>query len=70
MTSIATERQARDRDNSFETARLDAFRQREANGAVDTDDEMQKLLTIEQAYGANARVIRTIDALMDQLLRI
>jgi flagellar hook-associated protein 1 FlgK len=31
---------------------------------------MQKLLTIEQAYGANARVIRTIDALMDELLRI
>lgn len=70
LTAIATERQARDRDISYETARLDSFRQREANGAVDTDDEMQKLLTIEQAYGANARVIRTIDALMDQLLRI
>jgi flagellar hook-associated protein 1 FlgK len=70
LTAIATERQARDRVVSFETARLDSFRQREANGAVDTDDEMQKLLTIEQAYGANARVIRTIDALMDQLLRI
>jgi flagellar hook-associated protein 1 FlgK len=70
LTAIATQRQARDRELSFETARLDALRQREANGAVDTDDEMQKLLTIEQAYGANARVIRTIDALMDQLLRI
>lgn len=70
FTAVATERQTRDRDVSFETARLDALRQREANGAVDTDDEMQKLLTIEQAYGANARVIRTIDALMDELLRI
>lgn len=70
LTTIATERQARERDLSFETTRLATLREQEAIGAVDTDDEMQKLLTIEQAYGANARVIRTIDALMDELLRI
>ena len=37
---------------------------------VDTDQELQQLLLIEQAYGANARVIETIDRLMQRLLEI
>ena len=37
---------------------------------VDTDQELQKLLLIEQAYAANARVIQTVDALFDTLMRI
>lgn len=37
---------------------------------VDTDAEMQRLLTIEQAYAANARVIETADAMLRRLLEI
>lgn len=37
---------------------------------VDTDAEMQKLLRVEQAYAANARVIETVDFLMRRLLEI
>ena len=37
---------------------------------VDTDAEMQKLLLIEQAYAANARVIATVQAMIDTLMRI
>ena len=37
---------------------------------VDTDAEMQKLLLIEQSFSANARVITTIDALIQTLTRI
>lgn len=37
---------------------------------VDTDAEMQRLLTIEQAYAANARVIQTADAMLQRLLEI
>lgn len=37
---------------------------------VDTDQELQKLLLIEQAYGANARVIETVDRLLQRLLEI
>lgn len=37
---------------------------------VDTDAEMQKLLMLEKAYGANARVIATVDELIRQLLSI
>lgn len=42
----------------------------EAQRGVDTDAELQNLLVIEQLYGANARMIRTIDEMMDTLLRI
>ncbi|MFP4404809.1 flagellar basal body rod C-terminal domain-containing protein [Rhodosalinus sp.] len=31
---------------------------------------MQSLLVIEQLYGANARMIRTIDEMMDTLVRL
>ena len=40
-----------------------------ANG-VDTDAELQKLLLIEQAYAANARLIETADEMIQTLLRI
>ena len=35
---------------------------------VDSDAELQQLIVIEQAYGANAQVIQVIDDLMDTLL--
>ena len=38
--------------------------------AVDTDQELQKLLVIEQAYAANARVIQTVDRLLQNLLEL
>lgn len=37
---------------------------------VDTDREMQDLLSVEQAYSANARVISVIDGLMKTLLEM
>lgn len=37
---------------------------------VDTDQEMQSLLMIEQAYAANARVVSTVDNLMNILLEM
>lgn len=41
-----------------------------AKSGVDTDQEMQNLLIVEQAYAANARVIQTISELLDILMRI
>ena len=37
---------------------------------VDTDQELQSLLIIEQSYAANARVIQTIDEMIQRLLQI
>ncbi|MEP6342124.1 MAG: flagellar hook-associated protein FlgK [Maricaulaceae bacterium] len=37
---------------------------------VDTDQELQSLLLIEQSFAANARVIQTIDEMIQRLLQI
>jgi len=55
---------------SFQRASTEALVAAEFENGVDTDREMQELLLIEQAYAANARVIATMDELMQQLLRI
>ena len=57
-------------DVLFATTQQTGFRSAELENGVDTDQEMQKLLLIEQAYSANARVIQTIDEMIDALLRI
>ena len=59
-----------DEDLSFAAARWDALRQAELADGVDTDQEMQKLLLIEQAYAANAKVIQTIGTLIQRLMEI
>ena len=53
---------------SFATARFDGLRARELSLGVDTDQEMQKLLLIERAYAANARVVQTVDEMIEQLI--
>lgn len=35
---------------------------------VNIDDEMQKLLLVEQSYAANARVMTAISEMMDELI--
>ncbi|MCC5974258.1 MAG: flagellar hook-associated protein FlgK [Rubellimicrobium sp.] len=52
------------------TARWSMLRTAELAQGVDTDEEMQMLLRIEQAYAANARVIQTLEALIRTLLEI
>lgn len=41
-----------------------------AEQGVDSDTELQRLMQIEQAYAANARIISVVDELMDTLLRL
>ena len=57
-------------DLSFATARWSSLMEAEAAGGVDTDYEMQMLLRVEQAYAANARVIQTIESLMQTLMEL
>lgn len=40
----------------------------EAQGGVDSDQEMQSLLQIEQSYAANAKVMKTVDDMIQRLL--
>jgi flagellar hook-associated protein 1 len=54
----------------FAATRRETLAALERRGGVDTDQEMQKLLLIEQVYAANARVISAIDDLLARLLEI
>jgi len=72
ITSIIGENQVRnDALSAGATARANVLSDAEFQaGGVDTDNELQSLLLIEQSYAANARVIQTIGDMMDRLLQI
>lgn len=55
---------------SFHSAQSDSLKTLELSDGVDTDQEMQKLLQIEQAYAANAKVIQTVGSLIDALMEL
>lgn len=55
---------------SFETARFEGLQETFLANGVDSDQELQNLLLIEQAYAANARVIQTADELIQILIRL
>ena len=55
---------------SFANSRHDSLTISEKSEGVDSDQELQKLLQIEQAYAANARVLQVINAMMQRLLEI
>ncbi len=69
-SQVGSNRLALDQSVSFATARLSALENLELEDGVDTDAELQKLLLVEQAYAANARMIQTVDEMMQALLRI
>jgi flagellar hook-associated protein 1 FlgK len=68
VSGIASARVTAESEASFASARLDTLRGQELEGGVDTDQEMQSLLLIEQAYAANAKVISTIGDMIQTLL--
>ncbi|MFC3612658.1 flagellar hook-associated protein FlgK [Lutimaribacter marinistellae] len=60
----ADQKLARANSEAVEMQRL------EMEKGVDTDTELQSLMRVEQVYAANARLLETLDDMMDQLLRI
>jgi flagellar hook-associated protein 1 FlgK len=70
MSSTAGALVLAEADTARAGARADVLTDRLLANGVDTDEEMQKLLLIEQAYGANARVIETVQDMIDALMRI
>jgi flagellar hook-associated protein 1 FlgK len=69
-SGVAQTRLAAEEAVSFATGRAGSLRLIELEGGVDSDAEMQRLLLVEQAFAANARMIQTIDDMMQTLLRI
>ena len=70
LSSVATSRLDVDQTGSYNAARYSVLREALAAEGVDTDAELSKLLTLEQAYSANARVLSTVDAMMRTILEI
>jgi len=57
-------------NQAYAQAHTEALIGMELENGVDTDAELQRLLVIEQAFAANARVIQTVDELIQSLLRL
>lgn len=70
VSAVSTARVRADGQQSFSNAQNTALKELELSAGVDTDAELQELLRIEQHYAANARVITTVDELMQTLLSI
>lgn len=68
--TLATTRNSAEQDLSFTSARFSELTQLQLSGGVDTDQELQNLLVLEQAYAANARVIQAADNMLDTLTRL
>lgn len=68
VSQIAGDRQGAEAKQAYATVRQTAMTELQLANGVDTDAEMQSLLQVEQAYSANARVIQTIDNLIQTLI--
>jgi flagellar hook-associated protein 1 len=68
LSAVSTARLTAETEASFSAARSEGLRVQELQGGVDTDREMQDLLQIEKAFAANAKVIQTVDEMLDLLL--
>ncbi|TAG25940.1 MAG: flagellar hook-associated protein FlgK [Rhodobacterales bacterium] len=70
LSDASTLRLSAQSEQSFAAGRLTALSDIEAQNGIDTDQEMQQLLVIEKNYSANAKVIQTVNDMINTLLRI
>ncbi len=70
LSNVASARVQSDQDAAFAMAQLVSLEELELLDGVDTDQELQKLMLIEQAYAANAKLIQAVDEMMQSLLRM
>jgi len=70
LSGVSQSRIQSENEVSFGSSMVITFATQEQAQGVDTDQELQKLLTIEQSYAANAKLIETIDQMIQSLLRI
>jgi flagellar hook-associated protein 1 FlgK len=68
LSSTASSKLAAQGQATYAATRLTTFTTMEAQGGVDSDQEMQSLLQIEQSYAANAKVMKTVDDMIQHLL--
>jgi flagellar hook-associated protein 1 FlgK len=69
-SEIGVELSSFEQRQSYASARFTELTERQLADGVDTDAEIQRLLLIERSYAANARMVQTLDELLDILIRI
>ncbi|MDP0929614.1 flagellar basal body rod C-terminal domain-containing protein [Paracoccus onubensis] len=66
---ITSDRLAFEKDYVSKNSAVDALSVGVWEDGVNTDAEIQKLITLGQSYAANARVVQAVDEMLDQILR-
>jgi flagellar hook-associated protein 1 FlgK len=57
-------------DQSFAAAHQGELKELELALGVDSDAELQKLILIERAYAANAKMVQAVDEMLQRLMEI
>jgi flagellar hook-associated protein 1 FlgK len=70
LSLVSAARLSSEASQSFSVSKQDSLTVLELEHGVDTDHEMQKLMLIEQAYAANAKVLMTVGAMLDTLMEL
>nr|WP_253284820.1 MULTISPECIES: flagellar basal body rod C-terminal domain-containing protein [unclassified Ruegeria] len=70
LSKAGTNAHVADQRQTFANTAQQQMAQIEAEQGVDTDQELQRLMQVEQTYAANARVISVVDELLETLLRL
>jgi flagellar hook-associated protein 1 FlgK len=70
LSGISAARLGADDLATFAATRRDQMDKLVQQDGVDSDDELRKLLLVEQTYSANAQVMRTMDELLRQLMGV
>jgi flagellar hook-associated protein 1 FlgK len=66
-SAISSDRVAADRSAELAVREADRLIANRDGGVISVDEEMQRLLRVEQAYAANARLIQAVSQMMDRL---
>lgn len=69
-SQLGADRAQAEQTQTFASTQFDELTQLVLSEGVDTDQELQRLLLVEQTYAANARMIEAADEMMQTLLRI
>lgn len=70
LSRVGMERTAAENRQSFSIAQQESLTSMELETGVDTDHELQKLMLIEQAFAANAKVISTADGMLQTIMEL
>ena len=68
LSQVSGNRHSADARQSYTTARQQTLTELHLQDGVDTDAELQTLLQVEHAFSANAKVVKMVDDLIQQLI--